>query len=575
MATAATALRIRRASLHTQSIAFICVLLVLGFAVLYPIALLLINSFVVSRPLEETQYGLAGWHYALNDPGILQSLWNTIAVMVVQQTISFPIAIFIAWLLARTNIPWGRGLEFLFWVAFFLPTLAVVQGWVLLLHPSAGLLNTYLMKLPFIDGPVFNIYSFWGIVFAHLFTNSIAIKVMILTPAFRNMDAALEDASRISGANPLRTLVRVTVPVMTPALIVMLMLAVIRAFQSIEIELVLGLPWGFFVFGSKIFDLTKTEPPLFGPATALAVLVLVATLPLIWYQRWASTRRGYTTISSRYQAQNLRLNRWRWPAFAMILGLALMVTVVPFILLVMGTFMNLYGFFDVPSGVWTTRWWGAVIGDPVFIRSMKNTLLLALGSASGAVVFMSLVAYFIVRGRSRFRAAMDFLTWMPYALPGIIIALAWLWIFLRTPFLQPLHGSIWSLMIVTVLSSLTLGVQILKANLYQMGAEIEEASRIAGAGWAPTFWKIVVPLLMPSILVVWIISFVSAAGSAIVPALLATPASRPLALLQLEHVLSGQNEAASVVGVLVVLMTVGVALVARIFGLRIGLGRVA
>jgi iron(III) transport system permease protein len=552
---------------------FLSVLVFLGFIVLYPLLLMLINSFVISRPQQEVKYGLDAWVFAVNDKGMLKALWNSIWVMAWQQGISYPLAIVICWLLARTNTPWSRGLEFLFWVAFFLPVISMIQGWILLLHPTAGLANTAITWLPGVNHGPFNIYSFWGIVFTHLFTHSIAIKVMILTPAFRNMDAALEDASRISGAGNLRTLARVTLPVLLPALSVMFLLSFIRAFQSVEIELILGLPIKFFVFGSKIFDLTRTEPPMFGAATAMGVIVLAGILPLILYQRKLTTRRRYTTITGQYKANILDLREWKWPAFGFILFFGLMVTLVPIIFLLLGTFMKLYGFFEVPGGAYTTKWWSTILTDSVFIRSVKNTLFLALGGATLSTVFLTFLAYVLVRARVPGRPMADFLTWVPSALPGILIALAWLYIFIRTPFLRPLHGSIFALIIVSSVGGITLGVQILKANLLQMGAELEEASQVSGSSLFTTLRKVVVPLILPTMMVVWIIHFVFAASSAIVPALLATPASRPLALLQLEHVMSGQNEAASVVGVLVVVLTVGVAFAARMFGLKVGLGR--
>ncbi len=134
------------------------VLLMMAFTVLYPVILLLINSFVTSNPGAPIEYGLAGWNRALTDRGILDSLLNTFTVFLARNGIGFPIAILIAWLIARTNMPGGRWLEFLFWVSFFMPNLSVTQAWILLLHPSAGLLNQGLEKLPFIDQGPFNIF---------------------------------------------------------------------------------------------------------------------------------------------------------------------------------------------------------------------------------------------------------------------------------------------------------------------------------------------------------------------------------------------------------------------------------
>ena len=95
-----------------------------------------------------------------------------------------------------------------------------------------------------------------------------------MTPAFRRMDASMEEASRMSGASALTTMVRITVPAMTPVIIVVFLLSVIRIFSSFEIELLLGVPWGFYVYSTKIVDLARQEPPLVNQAAALGSVIL-------------------------------------------------------------------------------------------------------------------------------------------------------------------------------------------------------------------------------------------------------------------------------------------------------------
>lgn len=575
MDTTLTAVHFRGVSLEVKTVAVTFTLLLLAVAVLYPVVLLLINSFVVSKPHESTQYGLAAWHFALTDLGMLKSLWNTVLVSVARQGIALPVAIFFAWLIARTNIPGGRWLEFLFWIAFFFPGIPAAQAWILLLDPGFGIVNQLLAMLPFVEKGPFNIYSFWGIVWLHLVTSTVTIKVMLLTPAFRNLDASMEEASMVAGSSSLGTLLRVTVPVLTPTIVTVFVLAFVRSFQSVEIELVLGLPINFFVFGSKIFDLTRLEPPMYGAATAMSVYIAVAMVPLIMMHRRLTTGRDFTVVTSRYKPQVLDLGRWKWAAFSLVLGFGLLITVVPFVFLVMGTFMKLYGFFEVPGSPWTLQHWSDVLGNPLFQRAVKNTLYLAVGGATISVALFALIGYILVRVRFRFRRLADNLTWVPHALPGIILVLAWFWIILKTPFLRPLFGTLWALILVSSLSGVTLGVQIMKANVLQLGTELEEASYTAGAGWWLTFRRVVVPLMAPTMVVLWLLHFVSAAASAIMPALLASPASKPLAMMQLEYILAGRSEPSSVVGVLVVLLTVGVAVAARAFGLRVGLSRAA
>ena len=156
-------------------------------------------------------------------------------------------------------------------------------------------------------------------------------------------------------------------------------------------------------------------------------------------------------------------------------------------------------------------------------------------------------------------------------MPGILMGIGLLWLFLDIPFFRVLYGSIWLLIIATVISSITLGTQLIKANLLQLGHELEEASRVSGASWLATFRRIVGPLLFPVLLLVGVLGFIHAARDISNVALLATSGSRTLALLQLDFMVSGRYESAAVVATIVMLLTTGVALIARFLGLRVGI----
>jgi len=422
MSERALSQRLGRARLEGQYLLFCVLLALVALLVLLPVAVIVINSFSVGGYGRPAAWSLAGWRLAFSDPAMIGSVWNSLRLLLGLQIISLPTAIFIAWLLGRTDMP-GRGVfEFTFWVTFFLPSLAVTLGWIVLLDPQNGVVNKLLMGLPFIHEAPFNIYSFWGVVWAHLATSSIAVKVMLLTPAFRNLDGSLEEAARVIGAGRLRTLIYVIVPLMLPAILTVLILAMIRAMQNFEIEMVLGPPFQFFVYGTKIFLLVGQEPPQFGAATALATLGLAVVLPLIAVQRWLITRRDYTSITGRMRLAPMKLGPWRWPAFALLLVFVLVVTVVPISFLIIASFMKLFGFFNVPAP-FTTQQWTDVLGGAEFFSALWNTLKMAIGAGLIAIVLCSLVAYFAVRTKYIGRGALDFLSWLPFAIPGILLGL--------------------------------------------------------------------------------------------------------------------------------------------------------
>ena len=222
----------------------------------------LINSFNAAPIGEPARWSLDNWRSAYNDPSLWGALRNTFFIYFAYTIVAFPSAVLIAWILARTKVRWSYGLEFMFWVSFMMPSIATTLGWIILLDAHIGMVNTLLKNLPFIDTAPFNMYSVPGIIFAHLMGNAISSQVMLLTPAFRNMDMALEEAARVSGASNLRTMMRVTLPVMIPPMVLVFMLNIVRIFQSFETEQILGTSIGFFVYSTKIFQFVRIfDPP--------------------------------------------------------------------------------------------------------------------------------------------------------------------------------------------------------------------------------------------------------------------------------------------------------------------------
>src|SRR5438876_5185203 len=438
MTTATPAVHRRRVPrIDTQAVLCTVVLGIVAFCVVFPVLLVVLQSFQVAPPGQPAAYGLDGWRAALSEPGLRSALLNTLKVRFVRQLLSLPLAVLIAWLLARTDLPGRRTLEFAFWAAFFLPTLTVTLSWILLLDPEYGLINTWLARVPFVTKGPFDIYSFWGIVWVHVVTGSLTVKVILLTPAFRNMNASFEEASRIAGASTLRTALRITVPVMAPVILSVLLLGTMVSLQTFEVEQVLGLPFRFFVFSTMIYDLLVTRVPRYDAATALAVVTLAAMLPLVVAQQWLTRGRRYTTLTGQFQTQPHRLGRWRAPALALVLALVSIALGVPVVFALLGTFMKLFGFFHI-ADPWTLNNWKTVLTDELFLRSLHNTVVLAVGTAVAAVVVHSLIAYIAVRTRYAGRRALDFISWLPFTVPGIILGLALLWLFLCVEMLKPL-----------------------------------------------------------------------------------------------------------------------------------------
>jgi iron(III) transport system permease protein len=551
------------------SVACSVVLFMMIMIVAYPMLLLVEASFLVEGADGTKSYGLEIWRTAWDAPGMVSSITNTFRRVIVTEIFAFPTAILIAWAVARTDLPGKKLIDAFCWIAFFLPALPVLMGWILLFDPKFGLVNQACVYLFNMEKGPFDIYTFSGMVFAHIAARSVAAKYIFLSPAFRNLDSAMEEASRMAGANPLTTLVRIVIPVLMPAFLITLCISLIHSLESFEIELILGPPTNFYVFSTKIYQFIQEDPPMFGVSTVLGLAILVSMLPLIFWQQYLSHRRSYVTVTSHFSANILRLRAWRWPVFTVICAFGCLITVVPITFLLIGTFMGLYGHFGL-ADVWTLEHWALVLTDDQMISSTVNTLIMGGSAALFGVFWYSLVAYISVRTRYAGRGVLDFMSWVPASLPGIILGLALLWMFLNVPLFRPIYGTVIVLVVACMLNSISTGVQLIKSNMVQLGQELEEASFIAGGSWSYTFRRIVLPLLAPVLIAVALLTFVSAARNVSTIAMLVTSENRPLAMLQVDHIVDGSFEAAAVIGVLIVLLTMGVAVIARTLGRRFG-----
>ena len=567
----AYALRVRMRSAKGELI-MAALVPVLGFFLIYPILLILILSFNESQYIwfGERVWGFENWRYAWEQPRIFEALGNTVMIWALVVGISFPIATIIAWGLARTNIPFSHGFEVMFWVSFMMPGLATTLAWMTLLDPRIGLINKVLELLPFVQEGPFNIFSVPGIVWAHLMANGISTKVMLLTPAFRNMDATMEEVARVSGASNFATLVRVTLPVMISPMVLIFSLQMLRIFSGFEIEFLLGIPIGFYVYSTLIVQMIQQNaPPLYGEATVLASLTLLAVAVVIPLQRWVVSRRRYTTITGSFRPGLIDLRQWRFVAFGGMTALIAGLTVLPFLTLVVGSFMNRAGYFNI-NPVFSLEHWRFVLADNLFWVGLQTTLTISVVAAFGSPLLFVLIAYILVRTRWRGRVLLDFIIWGSAAIPGVLSGLGLLMIFLGTPGLSFLYGSLWALIIVVVLGGNTTGVNLSKGVILQVGAEIEEAAFVSGAGWTRTFFRIMIPILMPTLILLAMMNFTSAAGATSTVILLASRETMTLSLVALEYVAVSPSlyEEANIMGIFMMTFTTVLVLLARWRGLK-------
>jgi iron(III) transport system permease protein len=422
--------------------------------------------------------------------------------------------------------------------------------------------------LPFAAG--LNIYSFSGIMWVHLTLLTVPVMTILLAPALRHMDASFEESARTCGSGPLETLRRIVLPLLWPAILVVTIASFIRSLEAFEVEQIIGIPAGIYVYGTRIYDLVRWDPPLYSQAMALSTIFLLALFALvILHQRFSSHIEFATLRPGGMSFRPALIGRWRYIASTLLILWIGAGIYLPLAMVLVGSFMKFFGMFAIDNP-FTIQHWTVVLGDPAFTKALKNSLILGFGVATLGVLVYSLLGYTILQKDFFGRSTLSLLVWIPWAIPGILLGLSLLWIFLSVRLFDFLYGTMFVLIFSVVLKDMPIGTQMFKAAFAQIAAELEQASRVAGAGAFTTFRRITIPLVAPMIVSIFVLVFMSSIRDISTPILLATPATMPLSVLMLERSVAGEIEKAAVIGVILSVLAIITAMVMRRLGLRMG-----
>jgi iron(III) transport system permease protein len=513
------------------------------------------------------------WRETFVESSINRSAIGYSFLLALRAPIAALVGFLIAWLLIRIRIPGGRLLEFAMWVTFFIPLLPVTLSWILLLNPHYGIINKARLSLPFIHSPPFDIYSVGGILWVHIAASSVPVMVLILGPAIRQLDASFEEIARACGAGPFVVFKHITLPILAPAILTGALAGFIKSLEAFEVEQLLGRPAGIFVYSTRIYDLVAWEPPNFNSAMALSSFMLLLLLFIaVAYQRLIRHQEYATILGRGASFRPLAIGPTRWIVSVVLFLVVAISLFFPLLMLVCGSFMKLFGFFNIPTP-FTLDHWRDVLVDPVFLRSLTNSLVLSGGAGLGGVLVYAIVAYLIVRSPLPGRGTVDLLTWLPWSIPGILLGVSVLWLILASPLLSFLYGSLASLIVIMIVAQMPIGVQMMKASIRQIAAELEQSSRVCGAGPMRTFLSIVVPLIRPMLVSIFVIVFISALRDISTIIFLASARSQTLSLLMMQFATSSNLEASAVIGVITTAIVLVVALLARHFGLEVTVQR--
>lgn len=539
---------------------------IVGFLTLCPVLMLVLGSFSESL----TGFGvftIDKYIEAYTDPFLLGVTYNTFVFVVGSSVLATVLALILAYLNTRTDIPFKPVFTVLAIVPMMIPHLLFSVSWALLLNPSNGLFNTVLMSVFSLENAPFNIYSLWGMVLVEGLLN-MPIAYLIIAPAMASFDTSLEESSRVSGAGTWRTLMRVTLPILRPAILAAFILSIVRGLASYAVPRVLGMPGKVDVLATYLYQIVSTGfNPDYGKAAALGMSILSASIALIILYRYLTAESGkFVTISGRgYRPTVIELKGAKLPILFGVGTLSLLMIVLPVAVLV---YTSLVPYSMVPSArafsLMSFKHWIDVLQDPISILALKNSLFLAIVGATLGILLSTFVAYVIVKVRTKASGLLETLSFLSFSFPGIVIGIGFMWFFVQTP----LYATITALLLAYIAAYLPYGVRPLASAFVQVHAHLEESSRVSGASGLTTMRRIIVPLLIPGIVSGWILMATMFIRELTVSIVLSRPGSEVLAVQILSFADDGLWGKLSALGIIMIIISTMLVLLATYTGRR-------
>jgi iron(III) transport system permease protein len=519
-------LRLRNVSgraLTAEGITCMVAVILLLWLVLYPLLVLFIGSVRTDLPLRPGQFTLTNFANLFASPENLTAIGNTVVSSTFATILALLIGVSLAWITSRTDTPGRRFFDNVFVIPYYLSPFIGAIAWTLLANPRIGFINNLFTEVLGFEEAPFNIYSLGGLVFVMALYYS-PIVFLFVAGSLRSMDPALEEASRIHGVGPLATTLRVTLPVVGPAIASSALLVYLNAAGQFGIPAVIGIPMHYDVITTRIWVGLGYFPPKYTEAAAFAVVLLAFSSIIFFVQRRMLANKSFATVTGKgFRPAVVKLGRLRYlTLFACILYFAVSI-LLPYAALLFTSFQPFLSFAFEP-GAWTLNQYAEVLfNNPLTVRATVNSLLLGTLGATVAIFFSLIISYVVHRTRLRLRHALDYLAMLPAGVPAVVFAVALLWSYIFLP--VPIYGTIWMLLIAYVAHYIPFGVRATTSGLAQISVELEESARIHGESWLGTMRRIVVPLLKPALAVGWILLFIEFIRSLSLSILLYTPES--------------------------------------------------
>ena len=469
----------------------------LAVIVLYPFLMLVFTSLKTENGL-----GLANYIEILSDSGTLKSLVNTLLVVIPTTLLSTLIGVFLAWAVTRTDLPGRHIWKSLLAIPYLIPPFVGAIAWTFLLGP-VGFFNQLWQSLTGSADALVNIYSIGGMIFV-MTMYRFAVPYVVVLPAMKKINSSVEEAARVSGASPWRTLRDVTLPLLTPSIVGAMLMVFLFCLADFGVPAVLGAPNQIRLMSTQIYYLvgrTDLSNSLYLAAAYSILMCLIGVVGLIAYNKVVGNNK-YVVVGGKSAAHQVtRLRGGRVPLLILVALIFGVSTLSPIAATAVTSFTKVYG---LPFGGenLTLQNFGRLLSIRNIRRAFGNSAFLAAASAVIIMVVGLSVAYVAIRGARRRLSGIrltQLMVTVPYSIPGVVIALGMILAFKQPIFGIKLYGTIWILLIAYVARFLNLGYNNISGAISQIDPSLEEASRVSGASHLTTFRRIMLPILRPSL----------------------------------------------------------------------------
>lgn len=526
-----------RRHVPTQTIVGGGIALGAAILVLYPIYYLVQASLDVGDPdvRPPTAYGLD--NYALL-PNYGQIMLNTLGVAFAATVMALVFGFVSAWILTRTNVPFRGTLRQLMAVPYYVTPLLGALAWNLLGAPESGFINQAWRALGASE-PLLDITGPLGIAWVMaLFEGSVAF--VMISAVMDSMDPALEEASQIIGGGRMRTMLKVTLPLVAPGVLGAGIYVFAEMLGSFAAALVLGTPNRFYVITTAIYQLVSQYPPRLPLAAAMGVSLFAVMFAMLFLYRRITQGRSYVTVTGKaFRPRPMDVGLLRWVLFALCILYVALSVVLPVATLVFASVQRLAVAFPAAANFTLENFRTALTLNAVR-QAMWNSLMLGVLTATVGVVVCGLLAWLIQRSRLPGRGVLEYVVMFPQAVPRIVFAFGMMWAWLVFPL--PVYGTIWLLFIAYLTVFLPLGVRAISGVIVQLDKSLEECGEVCGAPWGYRLRTITMPLLKPGLFAAWLLIFVASVRELGASILLMGPNSKVLTPAIVEAFFSSSSE---------------------------------